>query len=65
MTKQIENVGGHAKAFYRGVTGKTFQGEEQPGPELKDSTGIIPPQILAKINKLDVRERQRLIAELR
>jgi hypothetical protein len=65
MTIKNETVGGHAQALYRGVTGKTFQGEEQPGPELRDLTGIIPAKILAKINELSVRERQRLLAELR
>lgn len=65
MNTKNESVGGHAQAFYRGVTGKTFQGQEQPGPELKDTTGIIPPQLLNKINKLGVKERQRLLSELR
>lgn len=65
MKIQNETVGGHAQALYRGITGKTFQGEEQPGPELKDATGIIPAALLAKINELSVRERQKLLAELR
>ena len=60
-----EAVGQHAQAFYRGITGKTFQGAEMPGPELKDPTGIVPPELLAKINKLGVNERKQLLAELR
>jgi hypothetical protein len=65
MKKQNESLGQHAQAFYRGATGKTHQGAELPGPELKDPTGIIPSGILVKINELSVRERQQLLAELR
>jgi hypothetical protein len=64
MKKINESVADHAKAFYRGVTGKTFQGKEMPGTPIQDRTGIVPANILKKINELGPRGRSDLYSRL-
>jgi hypothetical protein len=64
MKKIDEGFKDHAKAFYRGVSGKTFQGKEMPGKPLQDRLGIVPADILKKINELGPKGRSDLYSRL-
>jgi hypothetical protein len=64
MKKIDEGFKDHAKAFYRGVTGKTFQGKEMPGNPIQDKSGIVPSNILKQINELGPRGRTELHSRL-
>lgn len=59
-----EGFADHAKAFYRGATGKTFQGKEIAGNPVQDKSGIVPADIVKKINNLGPRGRSDLYSRL-
>lgn len=58
----------HAAAAYDGLRGAEFGatkiGQEQPGKELKDTSGRVPQNIISQINKLSNKQRAQLRKEL-
>jgi hypothetical protein len=58
----------HAAAAYDGMRGAGFGatkiGQEEPGKTMKDTSGRVPPEIVAQLNKLTNKQRAQLRKEL-